>query len=153
MFYTMTHNAQLTKACLTFMLPLPFVQAKLDGPPRLQLKVRGTQWTSSSKLFLKIPVLQAHFCWLGDLEKIICPGKESVSGTIQGVYVYLMSGIAAVIYISEEVHNTTKYHTPTIEFVLLGLILVCFLYQFLFPCFCVARMTTNCTGKIFMELH
>ena len=107
----------------------------------------------SSKLFLKIPVLQAHFCWLGDLEKIICPGKESVSGTIQGVYVYLMSGIAAVIYISEEVHNTTKYHTPTIEFVLLGLILVCFLYQFLFPCFCVARMTTNCTGKIFMELH
>ena len=93
----MTHNAQLTKACLTFMLPLPFVQAKLDGPPRFQLKVRGTQWTSSSKLFLKIPVLQAHFCWLGDLEKIICPGKESVSGTIQGVYVYLMSGIAAII--------------------------------------------------------
>ena len=92
----MTHNAQLTKACLTFMLPLPFVQAKLDGPPRLQLKVRGTQWTSSSKLFLKIPVLQAHFCWLGDLEKIICPWKESVSGTIQGVYVYLMSGIAAI---------------------------------------------------------
>ena len=104
-------------------------------------------------LFLKIPVLQANFCWLGDLEKIICPGKESVSGTIQGVYVYLMSGIAAVIYISEEVHNTTKYHTPTIEFVLLGLILVCSLYQFLFPCFCAARMTTNCTGKIFMELH
>ena len=87
-------------------------------------------------LFLKIPVLQANFCWLGDLEKIICPGKESVSGTIQGVYVYLMSGIAA-----------------TIEFVLLGLILVCFLYQFLFPCFCVARMTTNCNSKIFMELH
>ena len=47
-------------------------------------------------LFLKIPVLQANFCWLGDLEKIICPGKESVSGTIQGVYVYLMSGIAAI---------------------------------------------------------
>ena len=149
----MTHNAQLTKACLTFMLPPQLVLAKSDGTPRLQLKVRGSQWTSSSKLLLKIPVLQAHFCWLGDLEKIICPGKESVSGTIQGVYVYLMSGIAAVIYISEEVHNTTKYHTPTIEFVLLGLILVCFLYQFLFRCFCVARMTTNCTGKIFMELH
>ena len=93
MFYTMTHNAQLTKACLTFMLPLPFVQAKLDGPPRFQLKVRGTQWTSSSKLLLKIPVLQAHFCWLGDLEKIICPGKESASGTIQGVYVYLLSSL------------------------------------------------------------
>ena len=24
-------------------------------------------------LFLKISVLQAHFCWLGDVEVIICP--------------------------------------------------------------------------------
>ena len=68
-------------------------------------------------------------------------------------FTYGASVVLTVIYISEEVHSRTKYHTPTIEFVLLGLILVCFLYQFLFPCFCVARMTTNCTGKIFMELH
>ena len=36
------------------------------------------------ELFLKISVLssvlQANFCWLGDLEKIICPWKESVAG-------------------------------------------------------------------------
>ena len=31
-------------------------------------------------LFLKICVLQANFCWLGDLEKIVCLWKESVAG-------------------------------------------------------------------------
>ena len=38
-------------------------------------------------LFLKISVLQANFCWLGDVEEIICPWKERVAGkkTIQGV--------------------------------------------------------------------
>ena len=30
-------------------------------------------------LFLKIPVLKANFCWLGDLEKILCPWKEGES--------------------------------------------------------------------------
>ena len=30
-------------------------------------------------LFLKISVLQANFCWLGDVEEIICPWKESVA--------------------------------------------------------------------------
>ena len=28
-------------------------------------------------LFLKISVLQANFCWLEDLEEIICSGTES----------------------------------------------------------------------------
>ena len=38
-------------------------------------------------LFPKISVLQAKFSWLGNLEKLICPWKESVAGqyTIQGV--------------------------------------------------------------------
>ena len=31
-------------------------------------------------LFLKISVLQANFCWLGDLERVICPWKEAVAG-------------------------------------------------------------------------
>ena len=32
-------------------------------------------------LFLKNSVVQAKFCWLGDLEKkVICPWKESVAG-------------------------------------------------------------------------
>ena len=67
-------------------------------------------------------------------------------------FTYGASVVLTVIYISEEVHSRTKYHTHAIEFVFLGLILVCFLYQFLFPCFCAARMTSNCTGKIFIEL-
>ena len=29
-------------------------------------------------LFLKISALQAIFCWLGDLEKMICPCEGSV---------------------------------------------------------------------------
>ena len=38
-------------------------------------------------LFLKISLLQAIVCSLGDVEKVICPWKESVAGkkTIQGV--------------------------------------------------------------------
>ena len=38
-------------------------------------------------LFLKISVLQRNFCWLGDVEEMICPWKENVASkkTIQGV--------------------------------------------------------------------
>ena len=44
-------------------------------------------------LFLKISVLQAHFCWLGDLEeKIILGRKEKI---IQGVRGDLKTRIAA----------------------------------------------------------
>ena len=37
-------------------------------------------------LFLKISVLEANFCWVGDVEEIICSWKESVAGKniIQG---------------------------------------------------------------------
>ena len=31
-------------------------------------------------LFLKISVLQAHFCWLGDVEEIIVLGKKVLLG-------------------------------------------------------------------------
>ena len=31
-------------------------------------------------LFLKLSDLQANFCWLGDVEEIICPLKESAAG-------------------------------------------------------------------------
>ena len=34
-------------------------------------------------LLLKISVLLANFCWLGDLGEIICPWKESVAGKSQ----------------------------------------------------------------------
>ena len=39
-------------------------------------------------LFLKISVLQKKIFWLGDVEEIICPCKESVAGKtiIQGVW-------------------------------------------------------------------
>ena len=31
-------------------------------------------------LFLKISVLQAHFCWLGDVEEIIALGRKVLLG-------------------------------------------------------------------------
>ena len=31
-------------------------------------------------LFLKISVLQVHFCWLGDVEEIIVPGRKVLLG-------------------------------------------------------------------------
>ena len=51
-------------------------------------------------LFPKISVLQAKFSWLGNLEKLICPWKESVAGqyTIQGVRGDLLYTIACIFY-------------------------------------------------------
>ena len=33
-------------------------------------------------LFLKRSVLQANFCWVGDVKEMICPCEETVSGKI-----------------------------------------------------------------------
>ena len=54
-------------------------------------------------LFHKISVLQADFWWLGDLEEIICPWKESVAGekTIQGVWGAFMCKTAGMCYFLE----------------------------------------------------
>ena len=51
--------------------------------------------------FPKISVLQAKFSWLGNLEKLICPWKESVAGqyTIQGVRGDLVYTIDYVFYL------------------------------------------------------
>ena len=35
------------------------------------------------ELFLKISVLQVNVCWLGDLDKIVCPWKESDAGKLE----------------------------------------------------------------------
>ena len=37
----------------------------------------------SMDLFLKISVLQANFCWLGDLDKITCPWKLENCGCLR----------------------------------------------------------------------
>ena len=52
-------------------------------------------------IFLKISVLQANFCWLGHLGKMIRPWKESVAGkeTVQGVGGNLLSGVPAMWYL------------------------------------------------------
>ena len=34
-------------------------------------------------VFLKISVFQANFCWLGDLDKIICPWKLENCGCLR----------------------------------------------------------------------
>ena len=48
--------------------------------------------------FLQIPVLQENVCWLGDVEEMTCPWKESVAGkkVIQG-----LDRIADMFYLSE----------------------------------------------------
>ena len=48
------------------------------------------------ELFLKISVLQANVCWLGDLDKIVCPWKESDAGKLEilGVWGDLMCRVA-----------------------------------------------------------
>ena len=52
-------------------------------------------------LLPKISVPQAKFCWLGNLEKLICPWKESVAGqyTIQDVRGDLVYTIACIFYL------------------------------------------------------
>ena len=49
------------------------------------------------ELFLRISVLQANVCWLGDLDKIVCPWKESDAGKLEilGVWGDLMCRVAA----------------------------------------------------------
>ena len=52
-------------------------------------------------LFLKISVLHANFCWLGDVEEIIVLGRRVLLGKkiIQGVRGDLKSRIAATGYL------------------------------------------------------
>ena len=52
-------------------------------------------------LFLKISVLQTHFCWLGDVKEKFSPWNESVAGKkiIKGVRGDLKSRIAATGYL------------------------------------------------------
>ena len=62
----------------------------MDCPPR-QIKVAVVEEAVGEvrphyrqghpvDLFLKISVLQAHFCWLGDVEKIIVLGRKVLLG-------------------------------------------------------------------------
>ena len=57
---------------------------------------RGTQWICSSKYLPK------KICWLGDVEEIKCPCKESVAGKkiIQGIWGDFMCRIAAMGHLS-----------------------------------------------------
>ena len=56
---------------------------------------------NGSDLFLKISVLQTHFCWLGDVEEIIVLGGKCCweKKIIQGVRGDLKSRIAATGYL------------------------------------------------------
>ena len=53
-------------------------------------------------LFLKYLFFSKKICWLGDVEEIICPCKESVAGKkiIQGVGGDFMCRIAPMGYLS-----------------------------------------------------
>ena len=56
-------------------------------------------------LFHKMSVLLAIFCWLGDVEVMMCPWKESVVGN-------LMSEIAAMCCQKPLPHSPLPPHHP-----------------------------------------
>ena len=101
-------------------------------------------------LFIKTSVLLAIFCWLRGVEVMICLWKESVVGkkTIQGVWGYLMSRIAATCYLSGSrlgvVFNDfgsthcgkKKLRKPVLTTPIFTLIIPALLY--LFTCCCYA---------------
>jgi len=57
--------------------------------------------------------------------------------------------IVAVIVLSESVTLSVERHIPSMNLVPNGLIIVCLLYVFVFPCVCAARITSSCAGKSF----
>ena len=61
-------------------------------------------------------------------------------------FTYGAGVVVTIIYLSEAVASSVKY-TPSIYTVFLGLIFVCLLYLFVFPCFCASRITSSCAGK------
>ena len=68
-------------------------------------------------------------------------------------FTYGAGVVTTVIYISKESLLRNKYHTDAVEFVFLSLILVFTVYVFIFPCVCAARITSNCAGKLIIDLH
>ena len=58
-------------------------------------------------------------------------------------FTYGAAVLLLVIYTSEEVIAKV----PTISLVYHGIMLVGFLYMFLLPCVCAAKITNNCAGK------
>ena len=69
MLYSLDQSA-LKKKCLLSGKKIVF------GALLNQQKIQG----HPMDLFLKISVLQAHFCWLGDVEEIIVPGRKVLLG-------------------------------------------------------------------------
>ena len=65
---------------------------------------------------------------------------------------YGVGVVLSIIYISKELLSTSKYGTPTINLVYLGLFFVCHIYLFLLPCIFAARITSKCRGTtIFLK--
>ena len=51
-----------------------------EYPEKKPLGARERTQGHPMDLFLKISVLQANFCWLGDVEEIIVPGRKVLLG-------------------------------------------------------------------------
>ena len=106
-------------------------------------------------LFIKTSVLLAIFCWLRGVEVMICLLKESVVGkkTIQGVWGYLMSRIAATCYLSgsrlgvvfDDFGSThcgkKKLRKPVLTTPIFTLIIPALLYLFTCCCHAYTRPT------------
>ena len=65
-------------------------------------------------------------------------------------FTYGAGVVVAVIFFSEEVALSVEHHTSSMYLVFDGLIFVCLLYLFIFPCFCASRITSCCQGKRLM---
>ena len=86
---------ELFSPCQESTLTLPLRHSDVSSTP-----VQNSNQGHPMDLFPKISVLQTKFSWLGNLEKLICPWKESVAEqyTIQGVRGDLLYTIACIFY-------------------------------------------------------
>ena len=108
-------------------------------------------------LLLKISVLQANYCCLGDLGEIICPWKESVAGktSIQGVWGDLMFRIASSsisLAGSEEQINFSQQSPKMLKWLQKALFMLCCCFSVFFskfpvgcPCTCFWAGLSSCS--------
>ena len=74
-------------------------------------------------LFLKISVLQANFCWLGDLRKIICPWMNVSIEGVWGDLTFWIAGICQITFsppppptTAEEVNFPLRRHPKLLSY-------------------------------------
>ena len=62
--------------------------------------------------------------------------------------IYGLTDIVALIFLSEEITNRSKYKVPNISFAYYSLLIVTHIYLFIMPCCCAAYITNTCAGEL-----